>query len=171
MIVYLMRGLPSCGKSFTAQRLAGEYGVICETDAFFYTQVGDDRARYDYHKELLFQARDWNFSRFVEATKDNRSPIVVDRGNGRNAETKRYAVHALSCGYAVELKEPDSQWWQEIRVLLKYKETTRDILYRWADLLAEKSRSTHRVPATTVRGWMDKWKHDLTLDDILNVAD
>src|SRR5687768_12834933 len=39
-IVYLMRGLPSCGKSTTAKKLAGDTGVICETDEYFYTQVG-----------------------------------------------------------------------------------------------------------------------------------
>lgn len=169
--VYLMRGLPSCGKSHTAQALAGEHGVVCETDAYFHTEVGEDPARYDYSEELLPQAREWNFRRFVDAIAAGRSPVIVDRGNGRNADTKRYAVHALSHGYEVELKEPESEWWQEIRVLLKYKRTTRKILYAWADALAEKSRSHHRVPAKTIRDWMDKWKHDLTIQDILDLPD
>lgn len=34
-IVYLMRGLPSTGKSHTARRLAGDSGRVCETDEFF----------------------------------------------------------------------------------------------------------------------------------------
>jgi hypothetical protein len=41
-IVYLMRGLPSCGKSHRSKQLAGAQGVICETDQFFYTQVGQN---------------------------------------------------------------------------------------------------------------------------------
>ncbi len=133
--------------------------------------MGDDPTRYDYRKELLPQARSWNFGRFVDAVEGKQTPIVADRGNGRNAETKRYAQHALNHGYTIELREPESEWWQEIRVLLKYKDCTRDILYRWADALAEKSQDTHRVPASTIRDWMDKWKYDLTLDDILNVPD
>lgn len=51
--VYLMRGLPGCGKSHRAQRLAGAEGVVLETDQYFYTQVGDDPVRYDYREELL----------------------------------------------------------------------------------------------------------------------
>ena len=60
--VYLMRGLPCCGKSYTAQRLRGESGCICETDQFFYTQVGDDPQRYDYDEALLPDAREWNLA-------------------------------------------------------------------------------------------------------------
>ena len=41
-IVYLVRGLPDCGKSHRAWRLAGTEGVVLETDQYFHTQVGDD---------------------------------------------------------------------------------------------------------------------------------
>ena len=67
----------------------------------------------------------------------------------------------------MELREPESPWWQEIRLLLKDKERNRPLLYAWADRLAEISRSTHRVPASTIRRWMDKWRSDLTVEDIL----
>ncbi len=50
----------------------------------------------------------------------------------------------------------------------EHKHVTKEILYDWADRLAEMSRSDHRVPAPTIRRWMDKWKHDLTVDEILN---
>lgn len=166
-VVYLMRGLPSCGKSHTARRLASNGGLVLETDQFFYSQVGTDPGQFDYSANLLPAARKWNFDRFVEAVAREISPIIVDRGNGRNPETRQYALHAVERGYLVQLKEPESEWWQEIRVLLKYKQVTRKILYQWADRLAEISRQTHRVPATTIRDWMDKWKHDLTVEEIL----
>ena len=51
--VYLMRGLPACGKSHEARRLAGTEGIVLETDEYFYTQVGNDPASYDYSDELL----------------------------------------------------------------------------------------------------------------------
>jgi hypothetical protein len=167
-IVYLMRGLPACGKSHTARKLAGDAGIVLETDEYFYTQVGDDPERYDYSKDLLPEARRWNFERFVSAIRAGTSPIVVDRGNGLNPETRQYARYAVDRGYRVELKEPESEWWQEIRVLLKYKHVTKEILYQWADRLAEMSRSNHRVPASTIRHWMDKWRYDLTVQDILD---
>ena len=168
-IVYLMRGLPSCGKSHTAQVLCAEGGIICETDEYFYTQVGDDPLRYDYNKELLPEARYWNLQRFMHAVDAGVSPIVVDRGNGRNKESQAYARYAVNHGYQVELKEPESEWWNEIRVLLKYKHVTKEILYDWADVLSEMSQQTHRVPASTIRDWMDHWKYDLTTEDILKL--
>ena len=106
-IVYLMRGLPACEKSYAARKAAGADGVICETDEDFYTQVGDDPTRYDYDADLLPAARRWNFDRFKQAVDAGASPVVVDRGNGRNAETLEYARYALGHGYRVELKEPD----------------------------------------------------------------
>lgn len=52
-----MRGLPACGKSHTARRLAGEQGIMLETDQYFYTHVGDDPTSYDYSEALLPAAR------------------------------------------------------------------------------------------------------------------
>ena len=112
-IVYLMRGLPSCGKSHTAHKLTSNSGVVLETDQYFYTQVGDDPASYDYSAELLSVAREWNYERFQRAIAAGFSPIVVDRGNGLNPESYQYARYAVDHGYRCELKEPESEWWQE----------------------------------------------------------
>jgi hypothetical protein len=166
-VVYLMRGLPCCGKSTTARVLAGESGVICETDAYFYLHVGDDPARYDYRPGLLGEARRWNFGRFRRAVDAGASPVVVDRGNSLCLETRAYARYAVEHGYRVELKEPESAWWREIRGLLADEERNRPALERWAGRLATMSRSGHRVPASTIRHWMSRWKHGLTVEDIL----
>lgn len=167
--VYLMRGLPACGKSHRAKRLAGDEGVIFETDEYFYSQVGDDPSQYDYSDDLLPAARDWNLARFREAVLGGVSPIVVDRGNGLNPETREYAVFAVEHGYTVELAEPDSPWWQELRVLLKYRHYMSDeLLDAWSRKLADATRDDHRVPSSTIRRWMAHWKHDLTVDDILD---
>lgn len=169
-MVYLMRGLPSCGKSYTANQLAGDYGIVLETDSYFYSEVGSDPNRYDYSEALLPEARKWNFNRFVQATANGISPIIIDRGNGLNPETAQYARHAVEYGYSVELKEPASEWWQEIRVLLKYKSLVQEVLDQWAEKLAEKSRNGHRVPASTIQRWMKHWKHDLTVEQILTLC-
>lgn len=170
-ICYLMRGLPSTGKSHTARRLAGTTGVVCETDAFFRTQVGTDPRAYDYDAERLPEARDWNFQRFCEAVDQGRTPVIVDRGNGLSAETRRYARYALDHGYRVELAEPDSDWWAEIRVLLKYRQYTAPVLKAWAAKLAEASRRTHRVSARKIWRRMQSWRHDLRLEHILELED
>jgi hypothetical protein len=162
-----MRGLPSCGKSYTARRLAGAGGIVCETDEYFHTQVGDDPTRFNYRADLLQAARQWNFERFARAIDEGISPVIVDRGNSLSLESKEYAQYAAQRGYRVELKEPESEWWQEVRVLLKHKKHTMPVLEHWAHRLAQMSRSTHRVPAATILLWMQKWKWDVTIEDIL----
>src|SRR4051812_35202706 len=102
-VVYLMRGLPCCGKSHTARRLAGDKGVVCETDEYFYTQVGSDPQSYDFDEQLMPVARQWNLDRFRQAVLDGKSPVVVDRGNGRNPESYEYIRFAQEHGYRVEL--------------------------------------------------------------------
>ncbi len=169
-IVYLMRGLPACGKSHTARRLARDEGIVLETDEYFYTQVGDDSSSYDYSDQLLPVAREWNLARFRDAITCRMTPVVVDRGNGLNAETRAYAALADEHGYEIELAEPESPWWQELRILLKYKQFVDDQLFdAWARKLADATRDSHRVPASTIRHWMSRWRHDLTVADILKL--
>jgi hypothetical protein len=171
-VVYLMRGLPGCGKSHRARRLAGEHGLVVETDEYFYTQVGTDPASYDYSRDLLPMARKWNLARLKDALVASVSPIVVDRGNGLNAETRALAALAVDHGYRVELAEPDSPWWQELRVLLKYKEFVDEKLFdAWAQKLAKSTRDGHRVPAFTIRHWMQHWRPDVTVEQILNSSE
>ena len=124
-----MRGLPGCGKSHRARRLAGDSGIVLETDEYFYTHVGSDKTSYDFDKDLLPAARKWNFARMCDAISRELSPIGIDRGNGLNAGTREFALYATEHGYEVQLAEPDSSWWLELRVLLKYKEFVSDALY------------------------------------------
>lgn len=167
-IAYLMRGLPSCGKSTTARKLIGDTGVICETDEYFFKHVGDNPDEFTYDDDLMEAARAWNLERFKQAVDRGITPIVVDRGNSLSMESKVYAVYAVERGYRVELKEPESQWWQEIRVLLKYKKLTKPVLDEWARRLAEMNRCTHRTSVRTIRRWMDNWRWNVTIEDILN---
>ena len=54
-------------------------------------------------------------------------------------------------------------------MLLKYKQYLDDkLLDAWATRLADATRDTHRVPAATIRRWMSRWRHDLTVQDILD---
>lgn len=167
-VVYLMRGLPGCGKSYTAKKLAGDSGVILETDEYFYSQVGDDTQCYDYDDALLEEAREWNLNRFRKEVDANRPLIIVDRGNGLNAATRVYIDYAMQHGYDVQFREPDSPWWNEVRVLLKYKHfITASLFEQLADELSKRTRGAHRVPAKLILRWMNAWRHDLTIDDVL----
>ena len=169
LIVYMMRGMPCCGKSYTAKRLAGDTGVVCETDEYFHTQVGTDPTKYDYNDDLLPAARKWNFERFKVAIAERKSPVVVDRGNGRNPESREYIQYAIDHGYRVEIKEPDSPWWKEICTLLDDKQKNWPLLEQWANRLSEMSQTIHRVPAEVILHWMAHWMPNLTVQDVLSV--
>ena len=57
--------------------------------------------------------------------------------------------------------------WLELRILLKYKSFVSDELFdQWAEQLSNMTRTGHRVSATTIRRWMQSWKHNLTVDEI-----
>ncbi len=144
---------------------------MLETDEYLYTEVGNDPASYNYREESLLDARAWNLARFRRAVAKQISPIIVDRGNGLNPETRCYAIYSVDNGYSVQLQEPDSPWWQELRVLLKYKQHIDDKLSdAWAAKLAEATRKTHRVPRSTILRWISRWKYDLTVEDILRLG-
>ena len=169
-IVYLMRGLPGCGKSNRARRLAGDAGVVVEADRYFYTEVGSDPQEYSYREELLPACQEWSFEQFTRVIEQGISPVVVDRGNALHPETRRYAVHAVEHGYAVEIAEPDSLWWQEIRVLLKYKKYVDDEIFdRWAQELSRTTRNTQQVDPAIIRMRVDHWRDNLQVQDILDL--
>ena len=97
-VVYLMRGLPSSGKSHTAPRLAGDTGIVIETDAYFRTEVGDDPNRNDYDKSLLDAARRQAFERPEAAQQPAPArPAAARRvprpGTRRSHNTKIHASH------------------------------------------------------------------------------
>jgi hypothetical protein len=141
--------------------------VVCETDEFFHFRVGNDPEVYDFRPDLMDEARDWNFGRFRRALEQGLSPVIVDRGNSLSAETRRYAELAVDRGYRLELREPESEWWREIRVLLKYRSYTKPVLYAWAEQLAELSKPTHGVSLERILRQMATWKWDLSVEDIL----
>ncbi len=165
----LMRGLPSCGKSFASRQLVIDGGIHIEFDEFFYTQAGDNPARYDWSAKLLPSARRWNYERIKRAIQNNASPIVVDSDNSPCATTGAYVTLALDHGYQINFKEPETPWWREIRRLLDDKKANREALRNWAQKLVLLSRGTHRVPLERFLHRIERWDN-LTVETILSAA-
>ena len=166
-LVYLMRGLPSCGKSTRAKELVAQGGIVLETDSYFRSFTESGATQYAFDSKKLSDARKWVMERFIEALTEGISPIVIDRGNGVNSESRAFARKAKELDYHVEICEPTSEWWLEIRTLLRYRPYTNGILDAWAGELAEKSKQTHCVSSQTIRRWMECWQDDVTVADIL----
>ncbi|MEE9296327.1 MAG: AAA family ATPase [Phycisphaerae bacterium] len=155
----LMRGLPSCGKSYTSRKLAAEGGVRIEFDEYFHTQVGNDSSSYDWSYELLPQARQWNLERIISAVDAGASPIIVDSDNVAGPLTRHYATYATDRGYEIGFKEPESPWWRAIRELLRDKGANAEALRTWARKLTVMSKSTHRVPLEDFLHRIDRWEN------------
>lgn len=171
-IVYLMRGLPSSGKSYTAQKLTQAGGIICETDEYFYRGLRQSPRNYRYSDAQLQTARDWNFERFSQALQSKITPIVVDRGNGLDVETQRYVKRAIAHGYKPILREPESPIWKELRPLLVDINAVEAVtLERWIEKLYQLNQFTHRTPRSTIRDRLMRWKFNLSISDILSMEE
>ncbi|MBI2479880.1 MAG: hypothetical protein HYV60_14985 [Planctomycetia bacterium] len=62
--VYLMRGLPACGKSHTTRRLAGEQGIVLETDHYF-------GRWHNTVAGLTFRFPQWSFARISQKNRES----------------------------------------------------------------------------------------------------
>lgn len=165
-----MRGLPSCGKSWTAKHLAAqEGGEVFEFDSFFVRSAPDSDATptFRWDRKLLPDARKRQFERVSLAIGEGISPIVVDDDHRPGPTAKAIVVHALANGYCIEFAEPSSPWWKTIRCLLENKSENTTALGEWAQKLCRMSATNHRVSLRAFVARMDRWKNDMTLHDIL----
>jgi hypothetical protein len=165
----LMRGPTACGKSTTARRIAGDAGVICETDAFFRGAGADPGAGPGYQAARRRQAQAWNLARFKAAVDAGVPLVVVDRRHATAHAASPYASYAAERGYAVELREPDSPQWAAIRPLLADPRGNAQALARWARRLAELSAAVHGIDEALICSQLLNWRLELTVADILAV--
>jgi AAA domain len=166
----LMRGLPSCGKSWTAQRIAKrESGLVLEFDSFFEQDPSgnEEKARFAWDRSRRKEARQWILSRAIAAIESGTSPIVMDDDHRPGATAKALAAHAMLHGYQVEFAEPESPWWSEIKPLLNDRKSHRTELAEWARKLSLLSRSTHNVSYSTFLARIERWDPELELLDLL----
>ena len=150
--LYLMRGLPGCGKSHTAKKIAGADGVVCEVDAWF----EDSEGVFRYKKQDVEFARGSARARARAAMRDNVCAIVADRGCGDGKESRRYVKLAKKYGYKIVYQEPDSPHWRAIKIQLENETPDWNELRRWSDVLATLNR--HNVSSENIYKRMQRWK-------------
>ena len=168
--IIILRGLPCSGKSFKAKKLveASPEGVVYSTDEFWHTQVKPEKPDdYNFVPRFLGQAHKWNQLRAQKSIELGHPLIIIDNTNVSAQEIFPYASYAHYQGYEVEIQEPESEWWLQIRELLYDKRVNKQEIKKWAFELAEKSKLTHNVPQWSIERMMWRWQPDLTLDTIL----
>jgi NEDD4-binding protein 2 len=147
----LMRGIPGSGKSYKAQSLKGDSGVIFSTDDFW----GDNyRAKFDQAVEdgtvhhLLGRFHQQNLERTIQAMDQGVSPVIVDNTNVRLRDMKPYIDAAEQRGYQVRYEESDLPQWKDYRQGRMSQDDAVDFFSR---------NNSHGVPPETIRGMMRKF--------------
>jgi len=94
--VYIISGVPGCGKSTIAKQIAGETGVVCEADAFFYVN-----GVYEWKPENLKVVHNKCFDKFKKAIDDGVETVINSNTNATIKEWARYNDYAIENGYTV----------------------------------------------------------------------
>lgn len=150
-----MRGLPACGKTDKARRLVADTeGIICDPFKWF----EENQEKFRHYK--LTKAKRWMWSRCKVAASQGITPIIMDMHVGVNNLSTQRLKDLEQKGYQIELVEPNSDDWVQIKVLLLNKRLNRDALDTWAQTLADHS-SFYQY--TAIRARMNNWQFD-TLD-------
>jgi len=95
--VYIISGVPGCGKSTIAKQIAGETGVVCEADAFHYTKDGV----YDWKPENVKSSHEKCFLKFKNAIDDGVEIVINSNTNTTVKEWANYNDYAIENGYTV----------------------------------------------------------------------
>ncbi|KAF0312381.1 2',3'-cyclic-nucleotide 3'-phosphodiesterase [Amphibalanus amphitrite] len=97
-VLFILRGLPGCGKSYLADKIATTYpgAVLCSADHYFMKD-----GSYQFDREQLSAAHESCKQRAEHACLEQRSHIVVDNTNLRYWEWSEYAKLAARHHYLV----------------------------------------------------------------------
>lgn len=170
----ILRGLPSCGKSYRAKEILSEnngVGVIYSTDEYWYKIHKPELPNeYSFNPRFISDAHRWNLKRAQKSIEESCPLIIIDNTNTMASEPKPYVEYALPQNYHISIEEPTSEWWLLIRVLLQDKRFYEKELKEWAKKLEEKSKETHSVPQWAIEKMMWRWHNNLTVEDITSAS-
>ena len=101
-VMYLLRGLPGSGKSTLAKTLRKAHHNIMwyEADMFWYTEVGEDKTKYDFDPSRLHETNKW-YQDKVGFTMHHGLPVIVSNTFTTEKELKPYYELADEYGYMV----------------------------------------------------------------------
>jgi predicted kinase len=156
--LYILRGVPSSGKSFRARQLVdNDKSKIFSADLFFSPTEDMEEYRREWCVEKLHAAHSWCKSGVQNAMQLGVSPIVVDNTNIKRRDFMPYIDLAKQYQYRYEIRESESPWWAEIRPLLENTQKNEKLLAKWASKLANGFKygdivikNSHGVPEATI---------------------
>lgn len=154
----IMRGPASAGKSYLANKLAGDTGSVFSADDY---HINPENEKYEWEAENARYAHQWNHNRVKDAISQDLSPVIIDNTHTRKWELKGLKPliqKAKEQGYSVRIEEPNSNWY--------YWDTAFD-----PESLYKRSKETHNVPLKTIQKMVKNYDKNITIDDILKEED
>ncbi|XP_030387419.1 NEDD4-binding protein 2 isoform X2 [Scaptodrosophila lebanonensis] len=164
-LMIIMRGAPGSGKSTLAAWLLGQTELlenyklsdfVHSTDDYFYRN-----GVYQFDRNLLTDAHDWNKKRVHQKASDGWSPIIIDNTNTKIWEMRPYVHIAVQYGYLLEILEPQTGWSKSASKLSQktVHEVPRENIQRMLDgyesatvpELLELIKSTNYIPQIRLR--------------------
>lgn len=155
--IILIRGLPNSGKSTKAKELRDLYNPLCkettpmhlETDKYFTRKTKDNpTGEYKFDASKLGIAHAWNIDRFRECIDNEFEVIIVSNTFTIRKELLPYVAYAHAAGYEIEIIEPSTPWAWDIDECFK--------------------KNIHGVPIESLQKMKDRYKHNLTVEEVLN---
>ena len=167
----ILRGLPFCGKSYTAKELASKNtdAIILSTDEYWYKINKPDKPEeYSFSPRFLGDAHNWNQQRAHRLIEQGSPYLIIDNTNTTAKEfCCDYLRYAHFQDYEIEIREPSSPQWLEIEKLLYNKRDNKKALKDWSHKLAEGSKGIHDVPFFAIERMIWRWEVDLTPEKVL----
>lgn len=131
--LFLIRGLPSQGKTTLAAALVSEANKF-EADDFFV----DAEGVYRFDGAKLGAAHASCQARCEAAMREGKHPLAVANTFTRHWEMESYLALAKQYGYAVAILEPVTPWRRDVAALA--------------------ARNTHGVPVESIKRMLDRWE-------------
>lgn len=104
--------------------------------------------KYNFNPKLLTKNHQLNLNRTIDAMKKGVSPIVADNTFMTAWEMKNYVLAGQKYGYAIEFREPQTEWAWNAPELAK--------------------RNTHGVPEDKIKQMIDRYDPNTDIDYIVN---
>jgi predicted kinase len=101
----IMQGFSGSGKSYVTDALVAKYEaeginvVVCSTDDFWYSEVGDNPTEYNFDMKRLGEAHKWNQRRANDSMKNGVQVVIIDNTNTQNREAEPYLNMGKANGY------------------------------------------------------------------------
>ena len=152
--IYVMRGMPSSGKSFIALKLCKKKEHVFSADDY---HTDPKTGEYNWKPENVRQGHIWNHNRVIEAIKSNWSPICIDCTHIKFKELKKLKpiiLLGIENDYEIIIKEPDPTWYY-------YKSAFN------SEKLFLRSKLTHNVPLESIKKMIEDYEPNISVEDIL----